>query len=127
MLDLNNVLKSCPPLYECDFDASGFEWIDCGDWQQSIIMFIRKSKTRGEYVLAVCNFTPIPCAHYRVGVPEFGFWKELLNSDASAYGGSGMGNSGGMSAEPVSAHGRPASLPLCIPPLSITLFYKRRE
>ena len=125
-LDLNNVLKNYPPLYEYDFDMSGFEWIDCGDWQQNIITFIRKGKTQGEYVLVVCNFTPIPRGHYRVGVPEFGFWREILNSDATIYGGSGMGNSGGVSAEPVSAHGRQASLPLCIPPLSITLFYKNR-
>ncbi|MCL2767575.1 MAG: 1,4-alpha-glucan branching protein GlgB [Synergistaceae bacterium] len=127
MLDLNNVLKEYPPLYECDFEQSGFEWIDCGDWQQSIIMFIRKSKTPGEYILAVCNFTPIPRGHYRVGVPAFGSWKEILNSNASIYGGSGMGNSGGMVAEPVPAHGNQFSLPLCIPPLSITLFYRTPE
>ena len=127
MLDLNTALKNYPPLYECDFDVSGFEWIECGDWQQNIILFVRRGKTPGEYVLAVCNFTPTPRGHYRVGVPEFGFWKEILNSDATIYGGSGMGNSGGMNAEPVAAHGRQASLPLCIPPLSITLFYKERE
>ena len=126
MLDLNYALKNYPPLYECDFDQSGFEWVDCGDWQQSIIVFLRKSKTPGEYVLAVCNFTPSPRGHYRVGVPEFGFWKEILNSDASVYSGSGMGNSGGLAAEAVPTHGRPASLPLCIPPLSITFFYKER-
>ncbi|MCL2146960.1 MAG: 1,4-alpha-glucan branching protein GlgB [Synergistaceae bacterium] len=126
VLDLNYALKKYPPLYECDFDQSGFEWVDCGDWQQSIIVFLRKSKTPGEYVLAVCNFTPTPRPHYRVGVPEFGFWKEILNSDASVYSGSGMGNSGGLAAEAVPTHGRPASLPLNIPPLAITFFYKER-
>lgn len=127
MLDLNTVLKKYAPLYERDFDQDGFEWVDCGDWQKSIIMFIRKSKTPGEYVLAVCNFTPVPRDHYRVGVPELGYWHEILNSDATIYGGSGMGNAGGMVADPIAAHGRPASLPLCIPPLSITMFYRKAE
>ena len=74
-------------------------------------------------MLAVCNFTPMPRVGYRVGVPEGGSWKELLNSDAPVYWGSGMGNLGGVEAQPVAAHGRPQSLSITLPPLSI-LFFK---
>ncbi len=122
--DLNHTLKSCPPLYELDFSKDGFQWVDCSDWQQSVIAWLRKGKD-DDYVLCVCNFTPVPRNHYRIGVPLGGFWKEILNSDASVYGGSGMGNSGGMEAEQRSSHGFAHSLPLVLPPLSITVFQSR--
>ncbi len=107
-----------PAMYELDFDPAGFEWIDCGDWEKSIIGFLRKGAS-GRPVLFVCNFTPVPRSDYRIGVPSGGFWKELLNSDALEYGGSGQGNFGGVEANPIPFHGRDHSLSLALPPLGI--------
>ncbi len=121
---LNILYKGGPALYEMDFDPAGFEWVDCSDWEHSIISFIRKGKTAGDTVLVVCNFTPEPRNNYRVGVPAGGYWKEVLNSDAHEYGGSGHGNLGGLEASPVPYHGRYYSLSLSLPPLGI-LFFRR--
>mgnify|MGYP000011746829 CR=1 FL=1 len=115
--DLNRVYRAEPALHRLDNDPAGFEWVDCNDTQQSVISFLRKGGDGGPPVLAVFNFTPVPRLNYRLGVPCGGFWRELLNSDAAAYGGSGMGNLGGVQAEPVSAHNRAHSLVLTLPPL----------
>ncbi len=123
MKDLNHFYRNTPALYELDFDPRGFEWIDYQDWQHSVISFIRKGASTEETVLVVCNFTPVPRINYRVGVPMGGYWKECLNSDATCYGGSGMGNLGGAMAEEVEHHGRPFSLNLTLPPLAV-LFFK---
>jgi 1,4-alpha-glucan branching enzyme len=124
--DLNNVYKREPALYECDFNNEGFEWIDFYDWEQSIISFIRKGKSTDDIILVVCNFTPVPKYSYRVGVPRGGFWREILNSDARIYRGSGHGNFGGVNAYPVSANGRFFSLSLTLPPLGV-LFLKNDQ
>ena len=121
--DLNHFYKKEPALYESDFSADGFEWIDFHDWEQSIISFIRKSKDTDEIILIACNCTPVPRYNYNVGVPRRGFWKEVLNSDAKMYGGSGCGNLGGIQAVKKPAHGRTYSLYLTLPPLGI-LFFK---
>jgi 1,4-alpha-glucan branching enzyme len=121
--DLNHFYKEEPALYESDFSADGFEWIDFHDWEQSIISFIRKSKDTNEIILIVCNATPVPRHNYNVGVPQGGFWKEVLNSDAEMYGGNGCGNFGGIQAAKKPAHGRTHSLYLTLPPLGI-LFFK---
>ncbi|MBC7323275.1 MAG: alpha amylase C-terminal domain-containing protein, partial [Acetomicrobium sp.] len=92
------------------------------DWESSVISFLRKSEK--ETVLVVCNFTPIPHYNYRIGVPSGGFWKEILNSDAKEYGGSGHGNFGGLEATPVPIHGRFYSLVMTLPPLSVIVFKK---
>jgi len=84
---------------------------------------LRKGKSSRETVLVVCNFTPVPRDGYEVGVPHPGYWRELLNSDASEYGGSGMGNLGGCVANELAVHGRPYSLKLTLPPLG-ALFLK---
>jgi len=120
--DLNRLYAAEPALHELDFASEGFEWIDFHDWEQSIVSFLRKGKDRSA-VLVVCNFTPVPRYEYRLGVPCGGFWRELLNSDAVVYGGSGHGNFGGVEASPLSAHGRPFSLSLTLPPLGV-LFLK---
>lgn len=120
--DLNHIYKSEPALYENDFSIDGFEWIDTHDWEQSVISFLRKGKDSDEVILVVCNFTPVPRFNYSVGVPRSGFWKELLNSDAHEYGGSGLGNMSGVNAQPYSIHGRSYSVALTLPPLSIILF-----
>ncbi|HDH50927.1 MAG TPA: 1,4-alpha-glucan branching protein GlgB [Nitrospirae bacterium] len=121
--DLNYLYRTEPALHELDFSADGFEWIDSHDWEQSIISFIRKSKHSGETILVVCNLTPVPRHGYMVGVPHAGFWKELLNSDAEAYGGSNLGNSGGAEAVAMPVQGRDHSISLTLPPLSV-LFFK---
>jgi 1,4-alpha-glucan branching enzyme len=120
--DLNALYRAEPALYEVDFDAAGFEWVDCRDAEASIISFLRRPRA-GPPVLVVCNFTPVPRTNYIVGVPGGGYWRELLNSDAVLYGGSGMGNLGGVEAAPVPAQGRFHSVALTLPPLS-TVFLK---
>jgi 1,4-alpha-glucan branching enzyme len=121
--DLNNLYKNEPVMYELDFDIGGFEWIDFHDWEQSIISFIRKGKNTSDIILVVCNFTPVPRYNYRVGVPRGGFWREVLNSDSEGYGGSNLGNAGGVEASPVPAYGKYHSLSLILPPLGV-LFFK---
>ena len=117
--DLNRLYTGESVMHELDFDPAGFEWIDASDSPNSIISFLRKGKSTGDLIIAACNFTPVPRHNYRVGVPRGGFWRELLNSDAPHYWGSGQGNMGGMEAEPVEMHGRPYSLPLTLPPLGV--------
>jgi 1,4-alpha-glucan branching enzyme len=121
--DLNYVYKNEKALHELDFDRAGFEWIDFLDWGGSIISFIRKGKTTGDIVLIVCNFTPVVREKYLVGAPRGGYWKEILNSDAERYGGSGVGNLGGVEARAGAVQGREFSLSLTIPPLGV-LFFK---
>ena len=119
---LHVLYRGEPALYEIDFEPAGFEWVDCTDWQNSIISFLRKGRTPDNYILVVCNFTPVIRYNYRVGVPAGGYWKEVLNSDADEYGGSGQGNLGGVDATHVPYHGRYYSLPLIVPPLGIIFF-----
>ena len=126
MKDLNYLYKTETALYERDFVPEGFEWIDLNDYQQGVISFIRKSADNKSQIVAVCNFTPMPWYNYSIGVPEDGFYKEILNSDAANYGGSSQGNLGGQTASKKSFHGRPFSLSLTIPPLGI-LFLKREN
>jgi 1,4-alpha-glucan branching enzyme len=127
MADLNKVYRNEPALYTQDFSNDGFEWVDCSDNRHSVISFLRWAKDTGELVLTVCNFTPQPHSHYRVGVPEAGFYTELLNSDARQYGGSNMGNLGGKWTEEWSYHNRPYSLDLCLPPLATVVFKLDRQ
>jgi 1,4-alpha-glucan branching enzyme len=121
--DLNAYYRRTPALHELDFDAAGFEWIDFGDAANSVLAFLRKAADpRAPLVLVACNLTPVPHLDYRLGVPRPGRWREVLNSDAATYGGSGMGNMGGAIATNVAAHGRPHSLSLALPPVGVTLF-----
>jgi len=119
LADLNRVYRQEPALYEIDFTWTGFEWIDCNDVDASVLTFLRRGQRPEDVVLVACNFTPVPRMPYRVGVPQGGFWQELLNSDAREYGGSGLGNAGGLAAEAVPHHGRPFSLNLTLPPLAV--------
>ncbi|MBI5408049.1 MAG: 1,4-alpha-glucan branching protein GlgB [Nitrospirae bacterium] len=121
--DLNHLYRTEPSLHELDFSVKGFEWIDCHDWEESVISFIRKSKNANEIILVVCNFTPVVRENYIVGVPRGGFWREILNSDSEIYAGSGCGNAGGAQAVPIPAQGRDFSLSLKLPPLGV-LFFK---
>ncbi|HEY9846144.1 MAG TPA: 1,4-alpha-glucan branching enzyme, partial [Candidatus Caenarcaniphilales bacterium] len=125
--DLNHLYCNEPALYTQDFSHDAFEWIDCSDNRHSVISFIRKSKDAAEFILTVCNFTPQPHSHYRVGVPEPGFYTELLNSDVREYGGSNMGNLGGKWTDEWSYHNRPYSLDLCLPPLGTLILKLDRQ
>jgi 1,4-alpha-glucan branching enzyme len=117
--DLNTFYRGQPSLYEVDFESAGFEWVDCSDWEGSVISFLRRAKNPADVTLFICNFTPVPRDSYRIGVPVNGEWREALNSDALLYGGSGLGNSGCVEAVPLPLHGRPYSLSLTIPPLGV--------
>jgi 1,4-alpha-glucan branching enzyme len=120
--DLNRVYREQPALHQRDFDAGGFEWVDCNDAAASVLSFLRRGREGTAPILVIGNFTPVPRHNYIVGVPRPGIWQELLNSDAARYGGSGMGNLGAVEASPVPAHGRPRSLTLTLPPLSLLVF-----
>ncbi|MCC6531719.1 MAG: 1,4-alpha-glucan branching protein GlgB [Burkholderiales bacterium] len=120
--DLNRVYRSEPALHQRDFDAGGFEWIDCHDVEASVISFMRKGSDDAAPILVIANFTPVPRHNYVVGVDRKGVWQELLNSDAPRYGGSGMGNLGGLESAPLPAHARPRSLTLTLPPLAVLVF-----
>jgi 1,4-alpha-glucan branching enzyme len=120
--DLNTLYRGAAMLYELDFDAAGFEWVDCTDFQRSIISFLRRGRNPDDRLLFVCNFTPMVRQNYRVGVPSGGPWKEVLNSDAVLYGGSGQGNFGVLSAAPLPMHGRSFSLNMTLPPLGMVVF-----
>ena len=117
--DLNRLYQAEPALYEVDFEPSGFEWIDFRDADTTVVSFLRKGRRPGPPLVFVFNFTPVPRYDYRVGVPEPGFYRELINSDAAWYGGSNLGLGGGIWAEAVPWHGRPYSLRLTLPPLGM--------
>jgi 1,4-alpha-glucan branching enzyme len=120
--ELNGLYRSEPALHELDCEPAGFEWIDCSDAEGSLISLIRKGRSIDDVVLVACNFTPVPRHNYRVGAPLRGFWREILNSDATDYGGSGAGNLGGVETVPISLHGRPYSLTITLPPLAAVFF-----
>ncbi|MBI4668619.1 MAG: 1,4-alpha-glucan branching protein GlgB [Elusimicrobia bacterium] len=120
--DLNRLYRGEKALHEKDCEPAGFEWIDCHDADNSILAFIRKGKAAGEFILIVCNFTPVPRHDYRLGAPKDGFWQEVLNSDAKEYGGSGLGNAGGVQAQALACHGKPWSLEVTLPPLAVVFF-----
>jgi len=121
--DLNHLMAAEPALHQVDFDWRGFEWIDCNDGDNSVLSFVRNGKTPDELFVVVLNATPVVREGYIVGVPRAGFYKEVLNTDASHYGGSNVGNIGGQNAANDSRQGRPYSLCLTLPPLS-ALFLK---
>ena len=119
--DLNAAYRSEGALHELDFLPEGFEWIDANDNANSVLSYIRKCRTPGDEVVVVMNCTPMPRPHYRIGVPHGGNWRELLNSDAAEYGGSGLGNLGRVLSTDTPHHGRPNSILLTLPPLGLVV------
>jgi 1,4-alpha-glucan branching enzyme len=115
--DLNRVYRREPALHQVDFSPAGFEWVDVGNAEMSVLAFLRKSAS-GAPLLVVCNFTPVPRDNFLIGVPERGLWREIINTDARDYGGAGWGNLGAVESVPVGSHGRVESLSLTLPPLS---------
>ncbi|MEM0965583.1 MAG: 1,4-alpha-glucan branching protein GlgB [Verrucomicrobiota bacterium] len=120
--DLNHLYQTDRTLAETDHKPEAFQWINCDDSANSVLSFVRLSdKEQGSY-LVVGNFTPVERPGYRVGVPYPGFWQECLNSNASEYGGTGAGNNGGTHSEAIPWDGRPHSIGVNLPPLSVTYF-----
>lgn len=120
--DLNHLYRSETALHELDFERGGVQWMDSHDWKNSVISFTRMARGAEDVILVVCNFTPIPRFNYVVPVPRGGWWRERLNSDAARYGGSGVGNFGGVEAAPVGAGAQYYSLSLQLPPLGVVFF-----
>jgi 1,4-alpha-glucan branching enzyme len=116
--DLNRIYRTEQALHDNDCEPDGFEWVDAGNAEQSVIAFLRKSSNDGAPILAVCNFTPVPRVNYQLGVPARGVWREILNTDAREYGGSGWGNMGFTESAPVESHGRRESVTVQLPPLA---------
>jgi 1,4-alpha-glucan branching enzyme len=125
--DLNDLYRREPALYELDFSPKGFRWIDCNNWEESVIIFERMGRSEKDVMVVACNFTPVPRNGYRIGVPADGDWKEILNSDAKEYGGSGIGNLGSVRAVSTPFHGMDHSISVVLPPLSVVIFKYDRK
>jgi 1,4-alpha-glucan branching enzyme len=125
--DLNLLYRGERAMHEGDCESFGFQWIDANDADRSVLTFLRKGREERDMVLVACNFTPVARHNYRVGVPAPGLWRELLNSDADVYGGSGLGNYGSVEAAPVAYQGHRWSLMLTLPPLSAVFFKPERK
>jgi 1,4-alpha-glucan branching enzyme len=116
--DLNRAYREIGALHQCDTEVGGFDWVVADDDSQSVVVFLRFGRDPDRPALVACNFTPLPRHGYRVGVPLPGFWREVINTDAQAYGGSNLGNLGGVRSDALPSHGRPHSLSLSLPPLA---------
>lgn len=124
--DLNSFYRNQMSMYQGDTTSSGFEWIDFSDADQSVISFMRIANDRKDFVVCILNFTPVPRNNYRIGVPESGFYSELLNTDSAIYGGTDSGNLGGLNSDDIPCHGKSYSLSLYLPPLAALILKKKR-
>ncbi|MFN3951803.1 MAG: 1,4-alpha-glucan branching protein GlgB [Thermaurantimonas sp.] len=125
VIDLNNLYRKQEALFKKQYSPEGFEWIEPNDWKQSVLSYVRKSGNPEKDVVIVANLTPVPRKNYRIGVPSFGSWKLMLNTDDSKYGGSGMiKNNKKINSEPIAMHGREQSIALDLPPLAVVIFSK---
>ena len=122
--DLNRLYRKEPALWEADFDAHGFFWVDCQDVEASVISFVRQNTDCSRQVLAVLNLAPVSHQNYRIGLPRDGWWREALNSDAKIYGGGNSGNSGGIHADGIPWHSQPFSSEFELPPLTCLVFLR---
>ena len=120
--ELNRLYRAYPAFHEVDYQWSGFEWVDFHDYEHSIISFIRRPQAGRPFLLFCCNFTPVPHFKYRVGVPDPGVYREILNTDSERFGGSNLGNGGAVGSTPVSANGHYHSLEVTLPPLGVIVF-----
>ena len=119
--DLNHTYQREASLHQVDFEPAGFSWIDCNDNENSVVSMIRRARNPHDFTVMLTNFTPVPRPGYRIGVPEGGWYRELLNSDGEMYGGSNMGNGGGLLADDQPSHGFNHSLTVTVPPLGFVL------
>ena len=120
--DLNKLVLENPALYQLDFSGEGFEWIDCMNADDSILVFVRKGQEGASPIIVCCNMTPVVRQGYQVGVPWSGFYREIFNSDAEVYGGSNVGNHPGRDTSGHTHHGRPDSIYVDLPPLGVAVF-----
>jgi 1,4-alpha-glucan branching enzyme len=120
--DLNRIYQAQAALWESDYDYEGFFWVDCTDQDNSVLSFMRQNRDHSSRLLVVLNLTPVPRTNYRLGLPQGGYWREVLNSDAEMYGGSNQGNYGGVNADPWPLHNQPFSAAFTLPPLSVMAF-----
>jgi 1,4-alpha-glucan branching enzyme len=127
LADLNRLHSNERAFFEVDFEWAGFEWIDANDAAASILTFIRHARDTQDFIVAVCNFTPVLREEFRVGVPSAGWYREILNTDSAYYEGSDAGNAGGVNAEPIPWNGRQWSLKLRVPPLAAIYFKPHRD
>ncbi|RMF90065.1 MAG: 1,4-alpha-glucan branching protein GlgB [Planctomycetota bacterium] len=127
MADLNRLLRSEKALHQQDYDWHGFQWIDCHNWEESTLSYIRRAEDPADYLVVACNFTPVPRLQHRIGVPENCWYREIFNSDSEYYGGSNLGNFPGVQAEPLPWHDQPASMQIVLPPLGAVIFKPERN
>ncbi|HEX3996966.1 MAG TPA: 1,4-alpha-glucan branching protein GlgB [Pirellulales bacterium] len=123
--DLNRIYRREAALHQVDFDPAGFEWIDCHNFNDSVLIYIRRAKNANDFLIVACNFTPVPRMAYRFGVPQGGWYEEIFNSDSTFYGGSNLGNGSGLRASETESHCRPYSLEIVLPPLSVSVLKPR--
>jgi 1,4-alpha-glucan branching enzyme len=116
--DLNGAYRAIPALHQGDCDGAGFRWVVVDDAENSVYAYLRQSLDGSPPALVICNFTPVPRHGYRLGAPRAGAWREVVNTDAEAYGGSGIGNGGQVHADTTPLHGFEASMSLTLPPLA---------
>lgn len=124
--ELGRLYKEHPAFYEVDFDSKGFQWIDFSDSDNSVISFVRYNSDRSEILLFTFNMTPVMRENYLLGVPEKGFYREILNSNAAEFGGSGTGNLGGVNSQNNPRFEFPDSVRVTLPPLAVNV-YKREK
>jgi 1,4-alpha-glucan branching enzyme len=117
--DLNRLYLREPALHERDYSPQGFEWVDFRDQEATVVSFRRRGFNPDEEILFIFNFTPTPRHNYRLGAPRAGYWREIMNSDSTFYGGSNLGLAGGLYTEDIASHGQPYSLNLTLPPLAM--------
>jgi 1,4-alpha-glucan branching enzyme len=120
--ELNRLYRTEPALHQLDCEPAGFHWLDADDAESSVLLYERLGHAGAPRIIAALNFTPVPRFNYRIGVPSPGRWLELLNTDATSFGGSGQGNFGAVEAAPIRSHGRELSLNVTIPPLGSVWF-----
>jgi 1,4-alpha-glucan branching enzyme len=121
---LNELYKTEPALYQRAFSYEGFEWIDLQDYNNSILVALRKGEKEKDNLIVVCNFTPVVRENYRIGVPTSKAWKEVFNSDDAKYWGSGIANEGKIKTEDEEKHGLPQSISITLPPLAVVVLKK---
>jgi 1,4-alpha-glucan branching enzyme len=122
--DLNHAYRREASLHQVDFEGAGFQWIDCQDTENSVVSMLRRARDPSDSTVLVTNFTPVPRQGYRIGVPAAGRYTEILNSDSEIYGGSNVGNAGGVEAQAHPMHGFDHSISLAVPPLGFVLLKK---
>jgi 1,4-alpha-glucan branching enzyme len=123
--DLNQLIRHEPALHQLDFDGGGFEWIDCHNWQDSVLSFVRRGSAPGDFLVVCCNFTPVPRHGYRLGMPAGGDYDEVFNSDSAYYGGGNVGNLSPLTVAAIPHHGRDHSVTLTLPPLAAVVLKPR--